>query len=82
MGHQEKVNFTPINTVYEKIHEEHTSVSCYFTDQVHLAYRSYKYLGNVPFTVYFDFETTTSDAVIFDPKNVRYKLLSNIFISP
>ena len=29
---------------------------------------NFKYLGNVPFTVYFDFETTTGDAVIFDPK--------------
>ena len=28
----------------------------------------FKYLGNVPFTVYFDFETTISDAVFFDPK--------------
>ena len=41
MGHQEKVNFTPTNTVYEPIYDEHTPVSCYFTDQVHLAYRSY-----------------------------------------
>ena len=28
---------------------------------------NFKYLGNVPFTVYFDFEATTGDAVIFNP---------------
>ena len=27
-----------------------------------------KYLGGVPFTVYFDLETTTGDAAFFDPK--------------
>lgn len=29
---------------------------------------NFKYLGDVPFTVYFDFETTTGDTVFFDPK--------------
>ena len=29
---------------------------------------NFKYLRNVPFTVYFDFETTTGDAVFFNPK--------------
>ena len=29
---------------------------------------NFNYLGNVPFTIYFDFEKTTGDAVIFDPK--------------
>ena len=29
---------------------------------------NFRYLGNVPFTVYFDFETTTGDAVIFNPE--------------
>ena len=29
---------------------------------------NFKYLGNVPFTVYFDFETTTGDAVTFNTK--------------
>ena len=28
----------------------------------------FKYLGDVPFMVYFDFETTTGDAVFLDPK--------------
>ena len=26
---------------------------------------NFKYLGDVPFTVYFDFETTTGDSVFF-----------------
>lgn len=25
-------------------------------------------MGDLPFTVYFDFETTTGDAVFYDPK--------------
>ena len=29
---------------------------------------NFKYLGDVPFTVYFDFETTTGDIVFSDPK--------------
>ena len=29
---------------------------------------NFRYLGNVQFTVYFDFKTTTANAVIFDPK--------------
>ena len=29
---------------------------------------NFKYQENVPFTVYFDFETTTVDAVFFDPR--------------
>ena len=29
---------------------------------------SFKYMGNLPFTVYFDFETTTGDNVVDDPK--------------
>ena len=29
---------------------------------------NFKYLGNVPFTVYFDFEITTGDAVFFSTK--------------
>ena len=29
---------------------------------------NFRYLGYVPFTVYFDFETTTGDSVFFDPK--------------
>ena len=29
---------------------------------------NFKYLGDVPFTVYFDFETTTGDIIFSDPK--------------
>ena len=29
---------------------------------------NFKYLGDVPFTVYIDFEKTTGDIVFFDPK--------------
>ena len=29
---------------------------------------NYKYMGDVPFTIYFDFETTTGNAVFFDSK--------------
>ena len=127
---KEKVELTPIKTVYEPIYDENVPVLCYFTDKVHLAYRSYigsyvkggeevghptvmqcpycensfakneknmkkrvqvcavkegitycfdngeiisfqdnfKYLGDIPFRVYFDFETTTDDTVFFDPK--------------
>ena len=35
---------------------------------------NFKFLGDVSFTIYFDFETTTSDVVFLDPKMfvVRY----------
>ena len=26
---------------------------------------SYKYMGDLPFSIYFDFETTTEDAIFF-----------------
>ena len=29
---------------------------------------NFRYQGDLPFTVYFDFETTTRDSVFFDPK--------------
>ena len=29
---------------------------------------NFKYLADVPFTVYFDFETTTDGSPFFDPK--------------
>ena len=29
---------------------------------------NFKYLGDVPFRIYFGFETTTGDAVFFNPK--------------
>lgn len=29
---------------------------------------NYKYMGNLPFAIYFDFETTTGDAIFFIQK--------------
>ena len=41
---------------------------------------NFKYLGDVPYTVYFDFETTTGDSVcIFSSENVRCELLYQIY---
>ena len=127
---KEKIDFVPIEIVYEPIYDDHVPVPCYFTDQVHLAYRSYtgknnkgkekvihytvrqcpycetlfvksdenfkkyikvcdakegitssfnngeilffqdkfKYLSDVQFTVYIDFETTIGDTVILIQK--------------
>ena len=127
---KEKKEFTPINIIYEPVLNDKIPIPCFFTDQIHLAYRSYiavvqkekenihsrtvkqcyycesffamneesmqshlqvcaakegityaldngqilsfqenfKYLGDVPFTVSFDFETATTDSVFFDPK--------------
>ena len=130
LSSMEKAEFIPINVVYEPIYDETVPVPCYFTNEIHLAYRSYvgkfdkeneqishrtvrqccychnffakneenmkthmficsaregityafnngqilnyqdnfKYLGDLPFVVYFDFETKTSgSSVFFDP---------------
>ena len=37
----EKTEYTPINIIYEPIHEENVPVLYYFTDRIHFAYRSY-----------------------------------------
>ena len=128
MARQERIEFIPINIVFEPSYDENIPVPCFFTDQIYIAYRSYvgrfekrkelisnravrqcyycenffdkndksmkkhisicaaregitysfgngqiinfqdnlKYLGDVPFTVYFDFETTTGDSAFFD----------------
>lgn len=43
---------------------------------------NFKCLAHVPFNVYFDFETTSGDSVVFFLlKNVHCELLSNLFIS-
>ena len=42
---------------------------------------NFKYLGDVAFTVYFDFETTTGGAVFVRPKNINCELLSSLFVS-
>ena len=36
-----KIEFVPIQTVYEPIYDDHVPVPCYFIDKIHLAYRSY-----------------------------------------
>ena len=33
---------------------------------------NFKFMGDLPFIVYFDFETMTGDSVINDKKNVCY----------
>ena len=38
---KERVDITPINMVYEPIFDENIPVPCFFTDQIHLAYKSY-----------------------------------------
>ena len=127
---KEQVDSEVINIVYEPTYDESIPVACSFTDQIHLAYKSYvgrfdkgkerisnrtvkqchycqnffaknddamknhlsicgvkegitcsfdngqildyqdnfKDQGDLPFSVYFDFETTTGNAVFFDPK--------------
>ena len=42
---------------------------------------NFKFLGDFPFAVYYDFETTTGDSVFFLSQNVCGELLSNLFIS-
>lgn len=121
---KEKVDFPPLDTVYEPTFDKNVPVPCFFTSQIFLAYRSYfgrfkmgeekishrtvkqchycenffaktnenmkkhlsvcsakggitytfdngqivnfqdnfKYLGDVPFMAYFDFETTTGNS--------------------
>ena len=38
---QEKKHFIPIDIVYKPIYDKNVEGSCYFTDKIHLAYRSY-----------------------------------------
>ena len=127
LSREGNAELTPINVVYEPIYDENVPVPCYFTNEIHLAYRSYvgqfdkgnkkiiyrtvrqcycwqnffakneeqmnkhvsicgaregiiyafengqilnyqdnfKYLGDLPFMVYFDFETTTGGISVF-----------------
>ena len=41
LARNEKIEFNPIEIVYEPIYDENAPVPCYFTYQVHLACRSY-----------------------------------------
>ena len=74
--------------LFSSIFDENIPVPFFLTDQIHLAYRSYivrnikgseknsnnkQYLGNVPFTIYFEFKITTGDTVFFDPKMLVIK---------
>ena len=143
LARKKVIENTHINISHEPIYDEKLPIPWFFTNQIHLAYRSYigrfdkgtehicnrivwqchycenffakndenmkkhlticaaregithsfdngqiitfqdnfKYLGDVPFTVYFDFETTTGDSVFFLSENVHCELLSNLFIS-
>ena len=38
---EERAELIPINVVYEPIYNETVPVPCYFTNKIHLAYRSY-----------------------------------------
>ena len=41
LARKEKIEFTPINIVYEPIYDENVPVSRCYTNQIHLAYRNY-----------------------------------------
>ena len=42
--------------------------SCFNNEETISFQDSFKYLSDVPFTVYFDFEANTGDTGFFDPK--------------
>ena len=139
LSRKEKLNFKPIDIVYEPSFDENSPVVCNFASTIHTAYKSYigrfvkckerlvnrsirqchycqnyfakneeamhkrlsvcaakegitysfdngqiidyqvnfKYMGGVPFCVYFHFETTTGDSVFSDSKMyiIRYCLI-------
>ena len=130
LARKERVKYRAIDIVYEPSFDTDTPVVCYFSPEIHLAYRgylgtfengqekvynrvvrqcyychhyfakskekmqthlsicaakegitysfdnnqiidypdNYKYMGDLPFSVYFDFETTTGNVVFFDLK--------------
>ena len=41
MKYKEKKDFEPINIIYEPVSKENELVICYFTNDIHFAYRSY-----------------------------------------
>ena len=41
LSYQEKAEVIPIDVVYEPIYDENVPMPCYFTSEIHLAYRSY-----------------------------------------
>ena len=38
---KEKIEFTPINIIYESVFDEKIPVRCFFINLIHLAYKSY-----------------------------------------
>ena len=73
----------------EKNMEHHTKICaarkgvtyCFDNGDIISFQDNFKYLGDVPFTVYFDVETITGDTVFFLSKKVCCELVSNIFLS-
>ena len=41
LARKEQIEFTPIDIVYKPIYDENVPEPCYYTDQIHLACRSY-----------------------------------------
>ena len=41
LARKEKMDFTPLDIVHELTYDENIPVTCYFTGQIHRAYRSY-----------------------------------------
>ena len=41
LSYEEKAEVIPIDIVYDHIYDETIPVPCYFTSEIHLAYRSY-----------------------------------------
>ena len=40
------------------------------------------YIGDLPFVIYFDFETSAGSDLLQDKKNVHFELLHDTSISP
>lgn len=41
LAHKERIDFVLINIVYEPNYDESVPVACYFTNPIHLAYKSH-----------------------------------------
>ena len=41
LARKEQIEFKPIDIIYEPIYDANVPEPCYYTDQIHLAYRSY-----------------------------------------
>ena len=142
LARKEQIDLEPLCIIYDPKYseDENETVPCYFSDQIHLAYRShvgktvdgkekispstykqcpfyenlfaksteamkkhtkfcgekegitytfdngdiisvqdnFKYMGDVPFTFYFDFETTTGNAVFLTQKCILHLIVRYI----